>query len=85
MGEPFRVTDTTTKRGFRTFEFEDYYGCPCRLQESSLATEAALWLGVDREAMHLNEERVRWLVRVLSAWLEAGELPEAVEAKEGDG
>lgn len=34
-------------RGFTTLKFDDYYGQHCSLQESSLATEQAIWLGVD--------------------------------------
>lgn len=35
-----------TSRGFMVGEFTDRYGVPCSIQESSLATESALWLGV---------------------------------------
>lgn len=36
-----------TGRGFQRVDFKDRYGSQCSLQESSLATEPALWLGVD--------------------------------------
>ena len=36
----------TTSRGFSVIEFSDRYGDKCEIQESSLATEAAIWLGV---------------------------------------
>lgn len=36
-----------TDRGFEIAEFKDRYDTKCSLQESSLATEAAIWLGVD--------------------------------------
>ena len=32
-------------RGLRIIEFRDRYDCECSLQESSLATEAAIWFG----------------------------------------
>jgi hypothetical protein len=35
----------TTERGFTLIEFQDLYGEDCSLQMSSLATEAAIWLG----------------------------------------
>lgn len=35
-----------TERGFNIIEFTDRYGLPCSLQESSLAGEDAIWLGV---------------------------------------
>jgi len=38
---------TKTQRGFEKVEFKDLYGCACSLQESSLATERAIWVGID--------------------------------------
>jgi hypothetical protein len=35
-----------TSRGFLRGGFVDRYGNKCSIQESSLATEAAIWLGV---------------------------------------
>jgi hypothetical protein len=35
-----------TARGFMAGAFKDRYGYWCSLQESSLATEACIWLGV---------------------------------------
>lgn len=34
-------------RGLTAFEFEDKYGYQCSIQDSSLATESAIWFGVD--------------------------------------
>lgn len=34
-----------TARGFERLEFTDRYGVRCSLQQSSLATERAIWLG----------------------------------------
>jgi hypothetical protein len=36
-----------TQRGFLLAEFADRNGCHCSIQESSLATEEAIWLGMD--------------------------------------
>jgi hypothetical protein len=36
-----------TPRGFDCFEFDDRYGVRCTLQKSSLATEDAVWFGVN--------------------------------------
>ncbi len=36
-----------TGRGFPICEFTDHYDHKCSLQKSSLATEDAVWLGVD--------------------------------------
>jgi len=38
---------TTTPRGFTHGEFTDCYGAKCSIQKSSLATEDAIWFGVD--------------------------------------
>lgn len=38
---------TRTARGFTTASFTDRYGSECSIQKSSLATEDAIWLGVD--------------------------------------
>jgi len=36
-----------TGRGFDISEFTDRYGAKCSIQKSSLATEDAIWFGVD--------------------------------------
>jgi hypothetical protein len=36
-----------TGRGFSIGEFTDFYDYPCSIQKSSLATEDAIWLGID--------------------------------------
>lgn len=36
-----------TSRGFSVARFVDRYGVRCSIQESSLATEPAIWLGAD--------------------------------------
>jgi hypothetical protein len=37
----------TTNRGFQYHEFKDLYGAIYSIQESSLATEEAIWIGID--------------------------------------
>lgn len=36
-----------TDRGFTVIEFSDQYDKKCSIQESSLATEDAIWFGID--------------------------------------
>ena len=36
-----------TNRGFSRYNFKDQYGFECSLQKSSLATDDAIWLGVN--------------------------------------
>lgn len=67
-----------TERGFARAEFVDLYGTNCSIQESSLATEWAIWLGVDKEdpsRMHLSQEMVKKLLPLLEHFAEYGELP----------
>jgi hypothetical protein len=41
------VEKTVTQRGFGLYKFLDRYGNGCSLQDSSLAEESAIWLGID--------------------------------------
>lgn len=41
------MKDTHTNRGFALSNFIDKYDHKCSLQESSIATEACIWLGID--------------------------------------
>jgi hypothetical protein len=71
---------TTTQRGFAVSDFRDRYGAKCSLQKSSLASEDAIWLGIDEVAgqparMHLTQEMVAMLLPALTAFAETGELP----------
>lgn len=43
-----------TERGFAFGEFVDRYGKKCSLQKSSLATEDAIWFGVDNTGPHMG-------------------------------
>jgi len=36
-----------TRRGFSLIEFKDFYGLECSIQKSSLATDDAIWIGID--------------------------------------
>ena len=42
-----KIKFSKTQRGFRTGTFVDRYGEQCSIQKSSLATEDAIWLGID--------------------------------------
>lgn len=44
-----------TQRGFSIKEFTDLYGEKCSIQESSLATEDAIWFGVDNPKLTVFE------------------------------
>ena len=63
-----------TRRGFWRAEFKDRYGFACSLQESSLATEDAIWLGADRSRMHLVQEQAAALWPSLKRFAETGSL-----------
>lgn len=38
----------TTQRGFGVLPFTDLYGKECSVQASSLASESAIWLGINK-------------------------------------
>lgn len=72
-----------TNRGFLLCEFTDRYGAKCSLQESSLATEDCIWLGVDNDhnghevaygRMHLTKEMARQLLPLLRYFIREGRL-----------
>jgi hypothetical protein len=46
MEQEFSIKKNTTERGFGVFEFKDLYGVNYSIQESSLATDDAIWIGV---------------------------------------
>jgi hypothetical protein len=74
-----------TERGLAKGTFKDRYGVPCSIQESSLATEAAIWLGCEHEThdnqgtpcgarMHLTRGMAGQLARILAGFSETGDL-----------
>lgn len=42
-----KLINSQTNRGFALVEFEDRYGAKCSIQASSLASEDAIWFGLD--------------------------------------
>jgi hypothetical protein len=73
-----------TERGFGVGTFEDRYGAPCSIQESSIATESCIWLGVDDTnhgkftdygRMHLTQSDVAMMLPYLMHFVETGNLP----------
>lgn len=42
-----KLTKTKTNRGFKLTKFTDLYDNECSIQESSLATDDAIWVGID--------------------------------------
>jgi hypothetical protein len=66
---------TKTRRGFAIRHFTDLYGLPCSIQESSIATEEAIWFGVDEaRRMHLTRAHVKKLLPVLKQFVATGEI-----------
>lgn len=78
----------TTERGFHLAEWLDTSAADCSIQESRIAEERRIWLGVDLEAgkgrMHLNREMVAALLPLLQRFVATGYLHpiEAAEAGE---
>lgn len=85
-GEEYEVTalstleKSVTKRGFGLYEFVDFSGQECSLQDSSAAEESAIWFGVDvnikgesvSTRMHLTQEQVKVLLPTLTYFAETG-------------
>ncbi len=67
-----------TQRGFPYIDFKDHYGLGCSLQDSSLATEPCIWLGVDihdrHSRMHLTIEMVKELLPFLQNFVDTGSI-----------
>jgi hypothetical protein len=49
-----------TSRGFAYTEFIDRYGCQCSIQKSSLATEDAIWFGIDKPEVKVFNPGTGW-------------------------
>lgn len=74
--------DTGGGRGLNRATFLDRYGVECSIQNSSLATEDAIWLGQqhcgkcdDPTRMHLTREQVAALLPALQHFVDHGALP----------
>ena len=52
------------QRGFNYCEFKDLYKKDCSIQKSGLATEEAIWLGIDNPKLTVfkNEQREEYLI-----------------------
>lgn len=72
-------TFNATLRGFDLIEFKDRNGRDCTLQKSSVADEECIWLGQGDNRMHLSQDDVKPLIRLLQYFEAEGELPESFE------
>lgn len=74
-----------TDRGFKIGEFIDKYGQKCSIQESSLASEPCIWLGMETgnhdgrtggcmSRMHLTREMAAELIPLLENFVKTGGL-----------
>jgi hypothetical protein len=79
-----RMKILKTNRKFKVSSFKDYNGQSCSIQESSLATDFAIWLGCDKgmhvdgqccARMHLNQTQAKALIPLLNYFVKHGELP----------
>ncbi|MBY6918144.1 hypothetical protein FDB50_15550 [Clostridium botulinum] len=69
------ITEGYTERGFKLISFKDLYGKKCNIQESSLATEEAIWFGVEEVSrMHLSREQVKEILPILQKYVDTGEI-----------
>lgn len=75
------ITKGKTSRGFPLNKFKDFYGCECSIQLSSLATEAAIWIGIDNpnpRIMASNATRLGVLTDQTTGWIEFEIPPEVL-------
>lgn len=64
-----------TSRGFYVAEFKDRTQEMCSIQESSIATEACIWLGYSSgPRMHLTIDNVEELLPLLNRFVDTGSL-----------
>jgi hypothetical protein len=64
---------SATHRGFKLGEFTDFYGKKCSIQKSSLATDDAIWLGVDNpepQILHGDARRLGIPTNATSGWVD---------------
>ena len=55
------INESYTHRGFKIIEFKDLYDTKCNIQESSLATDEAIWIGVeDANPQIMNSNNSGW-------------------------
>jgi hypothetical protein len=69
------MTKSLSNRGFGYIRFRDRYWQRCRVSESSLATEACVWVGEDDNCMHLTQAQAADLAVLLAHFGSTGELP----------
>lgn len=79
---------STTQRGFPVWVWSDLNDEACSLQKSSLATDDAVWVGLNTGThvrnergevvccarMHLDREQAKWLAERLLAFALTGEV-----------
>lgn len=69
-----------TDRNFDLIEFEDLYGENCSIQKSSLATQDAIWFGIDftnsgiNVRAHLTQDMVEKIIPILKNFVNTGEI-----------
>lgn len=78
-----QIREIIEGRGLLGATFRDLNGRECSIQESSVATQPCLWIGVDRKPetvveggcrMHIGRQMAAALVDVLRRFAETGEL-----------
>jgi hypothetical protein len=79
-------TSYATSYGFPGILFKDSYGDPSYIQMSLLCDgyppgNSALWIGKEKQAMHLKRHQVVALVLELDSWLREGIFLHQKEAK----
>jgi hypothetical protein len=68
------MEEDISPRGYRIVRWLDRYDNKCLLNESSLATEPCIWLGMAGGGMHLTQQMVADLLPYLQRFVDTGKL-----------
>ncbi|MBQ1480656.1 MAG: hypothetical protein IIZ30_11520 [Sphingomonas sp.] len=77
ISDSTKLEVTRTSRGFAVARGVDRYAAPYSIQDSSLAEEAAIWLGSDADTggrAHLTQDMAAGLIPLLQAFVATGSI-----------
>lgn len=68
-----KLKASLSQRGFGLIEFEDANHIKCSIQDSSWAEQVAIWIGVEKDRMHLTKQMVKQLLPILQEFASEGD------------
>ncbi len=82
ISDSTKLEVTRTSRGFAIARGVDRYAAPYSIQDSSLAEEAAIWLGSDADTggrAHLTQDMAAGLIPLLQAFVATGSIASSAD------